>query len=46
MSGVLVMEQRAGAWNRMSWETLSGRPALATQLGVSASAAVIGWACG
>jgi electron transfer flavoprotein alpha subunit len=38
MSGVLVvMEQRGGAWNRMSWETL----AAAQQLG-SASAAVIG----
>jgi electron transfer flavoprotein alpha subunit len=43
MSGVLVItEQRAGAWNRMSWETLAAGQQLAAQLGVSASAVAIG----
>jgi electron transfer flavoprotein alpha subunit len=42
MSGVLVvMEQRGGTWNRMSWETL----AAAQQLG-AASAAVVGQGIG
>src|ERR1700686_5158661 len=43
MSGVLViMEQRSGAWNRMSWETLVAGQQLASQTGVAASAAVVG----
>jgi len=43
MSGVLViMEQRGGAWNRMSWETLAAAQQLATQTGVPAAAAVAG----
>ncbi|HLG95714.1 MAG TPA: electron transfer flavoprotein subunit alpha/FixB family protein [Bryobacteraceae bacterium] len=43
MSGVLVvMEQRGGAWNRMSWETLAAGQQLAAQIGASASAAVAG----
>ena len=43
MSGVLViMEQRGGVWNRMSWETLAAGQQLAAQLGVTASAVVIG----
>src|SRR5271167_271625 len=43
MSGVLViMEQRGGAWNRMSWETLAAGQQLAAQLGATASAVVIG----
>jgi electron transfer flavoprotein alpha subunit len=43
MSAVLVvMEQRCGAWNRMSWETLAGGQQLAEQIGGAASAAVIG----
>jgi electron transfer flavoprotein alpha subunit len=43
MSGVLViMEQRGGAWNRMSWETLRAGQQLAAQLGGSVSAVVIG----
>ena len=34
MSGVLVvMEQRGGAWNRMSWETLAAGQQLAAQIG-------------
>ena len=43
MSGVLVvMEQRGGAWNRMSWETLAAGQQLAAQIGGTASAAVAG----
>lgn len=43
MSGVLVvMEQRAGAWNRMSFEALATGQQLATKLGTECSAAIIG----
>ena len=43
MSGVLVvMEQRGGAWNRMSWETLVAGQQLAAQTGGGVSAAVAG----
>src|ERR1700740_2400322 len=43
MSGVLViMEQRGGAWNRMSWETLAAGQQLAAQSGATASAAAVG----
>src|SRR5262245_17370029 len=43
MSGVLVlMEQRGGGWNRMSWETLAAGQEIAAALGASCSAAVIG----
>ena len=43
MSGVLVvMEQRGGAWNRMSFETLAAGQQLATDLGQTASAAIPG----
>ena len=43
MSGVLVvMEQRGGAWNRMSWETLAAGQQLAAQTGGAVSAAVAG----
>jgi electron transfer flavoprotein alpha subunit len=43
MSGVLVvMEQRGGAWNRMSLETLAAGMDLAAQLGTGVSAAVAG----
>jgi len=42
MSILAVMEQRAGAWNRMSFETLSAAQQLAGELGTTASAAVIG----
>jgi electron transfer flavoprotein alpha subunit len=45
MSGVLVvMEQRAGAWHRMSWETLAAGQQLAAQTGQTVSAAVVGQA--
>ena len=45
MSGVLVvMEQRAGVWHRMSWETLAAGQQLAAQMGQTVSAAVIGQA--
>ena len=43
MSGVLVvMEQRGGAWNRMSFEALAAGQQLAAKLGVECSAVVIG----
>ena len=43
MSGILVItEQRGGAWNRMSFETLAAGQQLASELGQSASAAVPG----
>jgi electron transfer flavoprotein alpha subunit len=43
MSGVLVvLEQRAGNWNRMSFEALAAGQQLAATLGVTCSAAVIG----
>ncbi|MDX2149860.1 MAG: electron transfer flavoprotein subunit alpha/FixB family protein [Bryobacteraceae bacterium] len=43
MSGVLViMEQRGGAWNRMSWETLHAGQQAAAAMGVPCSAAVMG----
>ncbi|MBI4906204.1 MAG: electron transfer flavoprotein subunit alpha/FixB family protein [Acidobacteria bacterium] len=43
MIGVLVItEQRGGAWNRMSLETLSAGQQLAASLGVPCSAAVVG----
>ena len=43
MSGVLVvMEQRAGVWNKMSFEALAAGQQLATKLGVGVSAAVVG----
>ncbi len=45
MSGVLVvMEQRDGAWHRMSWETLAAGQRLAAQIGQTVSAAVVGQA--
>lgn len=43
MSGVLViLEQRGGAWNRMSWETLAAGQQLAAALGKDAYGAVAG----
>lgn len=43
MNGVLVvMEQRGGQWNRMSFEALAAGQQLAAKLGVDCSAAVIG----
>jgi electron transfer flavoprotein alpha subunit len=42
MSILAVMEQRGGAWNRMSFETLAAAQQLAKELGATAGAAVIG----
>jgi electron transfer flavoprotein alpha subunit len=45
MSGVLVVtEQRAGVWHRMSWETLAAGQQLAALIGQTVSAAVVGQA--
>jgi electron transfer flavoprotein alpha subunit len=42
MSVLAVLEQRLGQWNRMSFETLAAAQQLAKELGVTASAAVLG----
>ncbi len=42
MSVLAVMEQRAGVWNRMSWETMSAAGRLGAELGLPVGAAVIG----
>ncbi|MCC6365423.1 MAG: electron transfer flavoprotein subunit alpha/FixB family protein [Bryobacterales bacterium] len=43
MSGVLVvLEQRGGAWNRMSFETLAAGQEIAAAMGTGCSAAVVG----
>lgn len=42
MSILAVLEQRAGAWNRMSFETLAAAQQLAKDLGTTASAVVMG----
>jgi electron transfer flavoprotein alpha subunit len=42
MSVLAVMEQRAGEWNRMSFETLAAAQQLARELNTTASAAVLG----
>ena len=42
MSILAVLEQRGGAWNRMSFETLAAAQQLAGELGTPASAAVVG----
>ena len=42
MSILVVMEQRGGAWNRMSFETLAAAQQLAGELDTTASAAVLG----
>jgi electron transfer flavoprotein alpha subunit len=42
MSVLAVMEQRAGEWNRMSFETLAAAQQLAKELNTTASAAVMG----
>ena len=48
MSGsvLVMMEQRGGAWNRMSWETLAAGQQLAAQIGGTVSAAVAGQGIG
>jgi electron transfer flavoprotein alpha subunit len=43
MSILAVLEQRSGQWNRMSFETLAAAQQLGTQLGTTASAAVLGY---
>jgi len=42
MSILVVMEQRGGAWNRMSWETLAAAQQMAGEVGTTATAAVLG----
>jgi electron transfer flavoprotein alpha subunit len=42
MSILAVLEQRDGQWNRMSFETLAAAQQWATELGTTASAAVLG----
>jgi electron transfer flavoprotein alpha subunit len=42
MSILAVMEQRAGEWHRMSWETLAAAQQLGTELQQPVSAAVVG----
>jgi electron transfer flavoprotein alpha subunit len=42
MSILAVMEQRGGAWNRMSFETLAAAQQLAKELNTTAGAAVLG----
>uniref|UniRef100_Q029W7 Electron transfer flavoprotein, alpha subunit n=1 Tax=Solibacter usitatus (strain Ellin6076) TaxID=234267 RepID=Q029W7_SOLUE len=42
MSILVVMEQRAGEWNRMSFETLAAAQQFARELGTTASAAILG----
>jgi len=44
MSVLAILEQRAGEWNRMSFETLAAAQQLAGELGVPAGAAVLGGA--
>ena len=48
MSGavLVIAEQRGGVWNRMSWETVAAGQEIATQLGGTASAAVVGQGIG
>src|SRR5438270_917344 len=42
MSILAVLEQRGGAWNRMSFETLAAAQQFAQQMNTTASAAVVG----
>jgi len=42
MSILVVMEQRAGTWNKMSWETLAAAQQIGTELNLPVEAAVIG----
>src|SRR5579864_3747378 len=46
MSILAVLEQRAGSWNRMSFETLASAQQLAKELNTTASAAVLGHGIG
>ncbi len=42
MSVLAILEQRAGAWHRMSWETLAAAQQLGAELQQPVSAAVVG----
>ncbi|MEO7652337.1 MAG: electron transfer flavoprotein subunit alpha/FixB family protein, partial [Bryobacteraceae bacterium] len=42
MSILVVMEQRGGVWNRMSWETVAAGQQMAKELGLPLEAAVVG----
>ena len=42
MSILVVMEQRSGEWNRMSWEALAAGQQLAAAMNTTVSAAVLG----
>jgi electron transfer flavoprotein alpha subunit len=42
MSILAVLEQRGGAWHRMSWETVAAAQQLGAELGQPVSAAVVG----
>jgi electron transfer flavoprotein alpha subunit len=42
MSILAILEQRAGAWHRMSWETLAAAQQLGVELGLPVRAAVAG----
>src|SRR3981189_3159162 len=42
MSILVVVEQRGGAWNRMSWETVAAAQQIGKELGRPVEAAVVG----
>jgi electron transfer flavoprotein alpha subunit len=42
MSILAILEQRAGAWHRMSWETLAAAQQLGAEMGLPVRAAVVG----
>ena len=46
MSVLVILEQQAGQWHRMSWETLAGGQQLASALGQPVEAAVVGQGIG
>ncbi|HTM12258.1 MAG TPA: electron transfer flavoprotein subunit alpha/FixB family protein [Bryobacteraceae bacterium] len=46
MSILVILEQQAGRWHRMSWETLAAGQQLAAALGEPVEAAVVGKAIG
>ena len=46
MSILVVLEQQAGQWHRMSWETLAAGQQLGAALGEQVDAAVAGKAIG
>jgi electron transfer flavoprotein alpha subunit len=42
MSVLVVVEQRGGAWNRMSWETVTAAQQIGKELGQPVEAAIVG----